>query len=86
VTHGPRRVTSLCVRPTRRDRKPELPGVVASVDPSHLDPTDRPHVMRIHLTLGDLRVDATLEDNATAADFADLLPLAVRLTIDRTRP
>jgi hypothetical protein len=36
--------------------------------------------MQIHLTLGDQRVDATLEDNATAADFADLLPLTVRLT------
>ncbi|MFF3378657.1 cyclophilin-like fold protein [Streptomyces sp. NPDC002680] len=35
--------------------------------------------MRIRLTAGETVLDATLDDNATARDFASLLPLTLRM-------
>lgn len=35
--------------------------------------------MRIRLTAGDTVLNATLDDNATALDFASLLPLTLRM-------
>lgn len=52
---------------------------VAAVDiHSHNTPEGRTH-MRIRLTAGETVLNATLDDNATARDFASLLPLTLQM-------
>ena len=52
----------------------------ASAADDHTDntPESKAH-MRIRLTAGDTVLNATLDDNATARDFASLLPLTLRM-------
>ncbi|GAA3911082.1 hypothetical protein GCM10023084_73960 [Streptomyces lacrimifluminis] len=60
-------------------RQERTTGVASAVvrlraDHSNSAPEDRTP-MRIRLTAGETVLDATLDDNATARDFASLLPL-----------
>ncbi|MEU9919673.1 cyclophilin-like fold protein [Streptomyces sp. NPDC051001] len=52
--------------------------VSAADDHSHNTPESSTH-MRIRLTAGETVLTATLDDNATARDFASLLPLTLQM-------
>jgi hypothetical protein len=52
--------------------------VSAADDHSNNTPEGRTH-MRIRLTAGETVLNTTLEDNATARDFASLLPLTLQM-------
>lgn len=52
---------------------PAAPRSAAALNPSE------PSAMRIRVTIGRTTLDAGLLDNATARDFASLLPLTIRM-------
>ncbi|MFI1507986.1 cyclophilin-like fold protein [Streptomyces sp. NPDC020597] len=52
--------------------------VSAADDHSHNTPEGNTH-MRIRLTVGETVLNAPLDDNATARDFASLLPLTLQM-------